>query len=427
MLSTDQAGGSRRDLGGGPTPTPTPASSPLPAPSAYASPSFESELLELKERALLRKLRPLDSPQQPEIEISGHRILNFSSNDYLGLATEPALREAAKQAIDDFGFGSGASRLISGTLSPHMKLEEKLAEWKRMDAALSFSSGYAAAVGVLGAILHKEDVVILDKLAHASLIDGAKLSGAHIRVYPHNHLGKLESHLRWAREHFPTARVLIITESVFSMDGDWPPLMEIVEMKRRYGAMLLLDEAHAIGVIGEQGRGLADKLGLSREVDIHLGTLSKALGCSGGYVCGSRTLIDLLINRARSFIFSTAPPPAIAAAATAAIQFMMSPAGERRRQDLRARLSIFAEEMPHLFLGGKKVQSAIFPIHMGAAERAVRAAVHLAAGGFWVPAIRYPTVPRDRARLRITISARHTSEQIRAVCEEVKQLGDGSA
>jgi 8-amino-7-oxononanoate synthase len=384
--------------------------------------SFESELAELRRRALLRKLRTVESPQQTELEMSGRRLLNFSSNDYLGLATEPALREAAKQAIDTYGFGSGASRLISGTLSPHYRLEEKITEWKQCEAALTFSSGYAAAVGTLGALLRKEDVVILDKLSHASLIDGARLSGAFVRVFPHNHLGKLESHLQWAKQNYPEARILVVTESVFSMDGDWAPLAEIVEMKQRHGALLLVDEAHAVGVIGEHGRGLADKLGLSQQVDIQMGTLSKALGCAGGYVCGTRALIDLLINRARSFVYSTAPPAAIAAAATAAVQFLMTPAGERRRQDLRARLSLFAEEMPELFPPGKKVQSAIFPVILGTTERTVSASIHLAACGIYVPAIRYPTVPRDRARLRVTISARHTPEQIRTVSSALRKL-----
>lgn len=384
--------------------------------------TFESELAELRSRSLLRKLREIESPQQPEIESGGRRLLSFASNDYLGLATEPALREAAKQAIDDFGLGSGASRLITGTLSPHVRLEEKLAEWKRVEAALTFSSGYAAAVGTLGALIRKDDVVILDKLCHASLIDGARLSGGYIRVFPHNHLGKLESHLKWAKENHPNARVLVVTESVFSMDGDWAPLAEIAEIKDRYGALLLVDEAHAVGVIGEQGRGLSDKLCIAQQVDVQMGTLSKGLGAAGGYICGSRALIDLLINRARSFVYSTAMPPAIAAAASAAIQFLMTPAGDRRRQELRARLSLFAEEMPLLFPPGKKVQSAIFPIMLGSPERALSWTVELVRLGFYVPAIRFPTVPRERARLRVTLSARHTPDQIRALCLELRKL-----
>jgi len=387
--------------------------------------TIDSELAELRAHALLRQLREIDSPQQPSLEFAGKKMVNFSSNDYLGLATEASLREAAKLAIDQYGVGSGSSRLVCGSLSPHMRLEERLAEFKRTEAALTFSSGYAAALGTLGALLRKDDVVILDKLCHASLIDGARVSGAHIRIFPHNHLGKLESHLQWAGENFPEARVVVVTESVFSMDGDWAKLAEIVEVKRRYGAMLLLDEAHAVGVIGTNGRGLADQLGVSAEIDIHMGTMSKALGVSGGYICGPRRLIDLLINRARSFVYSTAPPPSVAAAAMAAVEFMMSPAGENRRQLLRRNLAHFAAALPALFQGDRKVQSAIIPIIIGRAEAAVEASRVLADKGFFVPAIRFPTVARDAARLRVTISARHTTKQISALCEQLRGFATG--
>lgn len=387
--------------------------------------TIAAELAELRARSLLRSLREMDSPQQPAVELAGKRLINFSSNDYLGLATEPALREAAKAAIDQYGVGAGASRLVCGTLSPHVRLEEKLAEFKRTEAALVFSSGYATALGTLGALCQKDDVIIFDKLAHASLIDGARLSGAHVRVYPHNHMGKLESHLAWARDHFPEARVVVVTESVFSMDGDWALLAEIVELKRRFGALLLLDEAHAVGVIGAHGRGLADQLGLAGAVDIHMGTLSKALGVSGGYVCGGRRLIELLVNRARSFIYSTAPSPAVAAAGCAAVEWMLSAEGEKRRQALRQNLAQFAEEMPPLFSGERKVQSAIVPVVVGKAEAALEAAQLLADKGFLVPAIRYPTVARDAARLRVTLSARHTPRQISGLCAVLRNIAAG--
>jgi 8-amino-7-oxononanoate synthase len=367
-------------------------------------------------------LREVDSPQQPSLEFAGKKLLNFSSNDYLGLATEAVLRTAAKHAIDEYGVGAGASRLVCGTLSPHMRLEERLAEFKRTEAALSFTSGYAAAVGTIGALVHKDDVIILDKLCHACLIDGARMSGAHMRIFPHNHMGKLESHLQWAGENYPEARVLVVTESVFSMDGDWAHLPEIVDLKRRYGALLLLDEAHAVGVIGSNGRGLAEQLGVADEVDIQMGTLSKALGVSGGYICGARRLIDLLINRARSFIFSTAQPPAVAAAALAAVEFIMSPAGENRRQTLRSNLAHFAREMPMLFQGARKIQSAIIPIIIGKSEAAMESSRVLADRGFFVSAIRYPTVARDSARLRVTISAKHTPKQISALCEQLRSI-----
>lgn len=383
-------------------------------------PSFDDELRELRSRSLLRKLRTFDTPQQTELSVSGGTLLNFSSNDYLGLATEPFLREAAKAAIDQYGVGSGASRLVCGTLAPHTRLEETIARFKGAEAAISFSSGYAAAVGTLGALCGENDVIILDKLCHASLIDGARLSGAAIRVFPHNHLGKLESHLEWARDNFPEARTVVVTEAIFSMDGDRALLAEIVEIKKRFEALLMLDEAHAVGVLGGHGRGLADALRLEGEIDIHLGTLSKALGGAGGYVAGSRRLVELLVNRARSFIYSTAPPPAVAAAATAAIEWMLTEEGERRRVRLWKNLALFGEEMPELFAEGRKIQSAILPVVLGDSDRALEAADRLAERGLYVPAIRYPTVPRDAARLRVTINARHTPEQICTLCAALR-------
>ncbi len=384
--------------------------------------SIEDQLADLRSRSLLRRLRTFDTPQQPEIEEGGRKLLSFASNDYLGLATEPALKEAAKAAIDRYGVGSGAARLISGSLAPHAQLEDAIARFKGTEAALAFSSGYATALGTLGALCGEEDVILLDKLSHASLIDGARLSRATVRVFPHNHLGKLESHLDWAAENHPAARVVIVTEAVFSMDGDRALLPEIVALKNRFGAMLLVDEAHAVGVLGRNGRGLADALRLEGEVDIQMGTLSKALGVSGGYIAGSRRLIELLVNRARSFVYSTAPPPAVAAAATAAIEFMESEAGEKRREKLWENLACFGGEMPHLFADGRKIQSAIIPIILGDNGRALEAADRLAERGLYVPAIRHPTVPRDSARLRITMSAKHTQEQIAALCGVLRSL-----
>jgi 8-amino-7-oxononanoate synthase len=385
-------------------------------------PSFDDELRELRGRSLLRKLRTFDSPQQPELEQTGQPLLNFASNDYLGLAVEPALREAAKAAIDRYGVGSGASRLVCGTLGPHTRLEETLAQFKGTEAALAFSSGYACAVGTLTALARAGDVLILDKLCHASLIDGAKLSGAELRVFPHNHLGKLESHLEWARENFPEGRKIVVTEAVFSMDGDRSPLAEIVEIKKRFGALLMVDEAHAVGVLGRHGRGLTDALRLEGEVDIQMGTLSKALGGAGGYIAGSRKLIELLVNRARSFIYSTAPPPAVAAAATAALEWLLSEEGEKRREQLWRNLGHFGEQMPQLFADGRKIQSAIIPMILGESTRALEASERLGEKGFFVPAIRYPTVAKDAARLRITITARHTPAQITALCGALRAV-----
>jgi 8-amino-7-oxononanoate synthase len=386
---------------------------------------FREALEVLRSRALDRHLREINSAQGPEVEIGGRRLINFSSNDYLGLANHPRLREAATSAIDEFGVGAGASRLISGTQSPHLRLERALAAWKGTEASLCFSSGYAAALGTIPALVGKDDVIVLDKLCHASLIDGARLSGAVLRVFPHNHVGKLESHLEWARREHPGKRVLIVTESVFSMDGDRAPLRELVELKKRFGAVLMLDEAHAVGVIGPNGRGLAAAENLDRDVDIQMGTLSKALGASGGYICGWRTLIEWLINRARSFIYSTAAPPAIAATALAAVDFLTSPEGEKRRLLLWERIRLMQQLLPRAELKAEDVgaRSAIFPLVVGDEQAALNLATALQSEGFLVPAIRYPTVAKGAARLRVTVTASHEEGQIGALCEAIKRLG----
>jgi 8-amino-7-oxononanoate synthase len=385
---------------------------------------FEEQLQALRARSLDRHLREISSAQGPEIEIAGHWLINFSSNDYLGLANDPRLREAAIAAIGEFGVGAGASRLISGTQSPHLRLERALAKWKGTEAALSFSSGYAAALGTVPALVSRNDVILLDKLCHASLIDGAKLSGAILRVFPHNHLGKLESYLEWARRGFPGKRILIVTESVFSMDGDRAPLRQIVELKKRFGALLMLDEAHAVGVIGANGRGLASVENLNEDVDVQMGTLSKALGGSGGYICGSRNLIEWLINRARSFIYSTAPAPGVAAAALAAVNFLSSAEGEERRLLLWKRINLLRELLPMNASNtkGGSASSEIFPWIVSDEQAALDLASALQNEGFLVPAIRYPTVAKGSARLRITVTASHEEDQIRSLCQAIKRL-----
>jgi 8-amino-7-oxononanoate synthase len=404
---------------------------------------FAAQLEALRAASLDRHLREISSSQGAEIEIDGRRLVNFSSNDYLGLANDPRLREAAMAAIDEFGLGAGASRLISGTQSPHVRLEHALAKWKETQAALSFSSGYAVALGTIPALVTKDDVILLDKLCHASLIDGAKLSGAILRVFPHNNLRKLESLLEWARRAHPGTRVLVLTESVFSMDGDRAPLRDLVGLKKRFGALLMLDEAHAVGVIGTNGRGLAAEENVSESVDVQMGTLSKALGASGAYICGSRSLIEWLINRARSFIYSTAPPPAIAAAATAAVDFLASPEGEKRRLLLWERINLLHKLLLSFDVGRSTLSvgrsnlvgqpstpnaqrptlneatSAIFPLIIGDKQAALDLAAALQSKGFLVPAIRYPTVAKDSARLRITVTASHDEDQIRALCQEI--------
>jgi len=383
---------------------------------------FQEQLQALRARSLHRKLREIGSAQGPEVQIVGRHLVNFSSNDYLGLAADPILRQAAIAAIEEFGVGAGASRLISGTQSPHVALETALAQWKRAPAAISFSSGYAAAVGTLPALASQQDVIILDKLCHASLVDGARLSGATLRVFPHNHLGKLESHLEWAQREHPQARVVVVTESVFSMDGDRAPLRELIELKKRFHVLLLLDEAHAIGVLGADGRGLAAELGLEKEIDLQMGTLSKSLGVSGGYICGSSSMVDWLVNRARSFIFSTAPPPAMAAAATAAIHFLVSAAGELRRKTLWQRIVQLRKMLPEGGASFGKPAAAIIPWIVGDEQCALDLAQALHREGFLVPAIRYPTVAKGTARLRITLSAAHSEAQVTSLGEALARL-----
>lgn len=379
------------------------------------------DLAAIRKAGLRRELRRVDSPQGARVTLDGRELLNFSSNDYLGLANHRALKEAAIKAVEKFGAGAGASRLICGSLAPFHELEEVLAAFKKTEAALTFSTGYAAALGTIGALVGKDDVIILDKLVHASIVDAARLSGAKLRVFAHNDCADLESKLQWAREvqgprskaQGRVARILVITESVFSMDGDLAPLRDLVELKDRYGAWLMIDEAHATGLFGVQGRGLADAHEVSSRIEIQMGTLGKALGASGGYVCGSRALVDVLVNRARSFIFSTAPVPAAAAAARAGIELLQAAEGEERR----VRLWSLIDQLKNALVGGRwklpVVQSAIIPLLVGAEEEAVHFATRLRESGFFIPAIRYPTVARSAARLRVTLTAAHTADDVR--------------
>jgi 8-amino-7-oxononanoate synthase len=367
---------------------------------------FDEELNErlavLREEDLHRGLRRLDSPQSPYINIGGKAFLNFSSNDYLGLANDPVLKKAAIDAVKKFGAGSGASRLICGSLAPHHELEETLAHFKKTEAALTFSSGYAAAIGAICALLGKDDTIIIDKLVHASIVDAAKLSGAKLRVFAHNDLNDLEKILKWARKIKSKSQIFVVTESIFSMDGDRAPLRQIVGLKAKYGARLMVDEAHATGLYGKNRRGLAEDLGVSDQIEIQMGTLGKAIGSSGGYICGSRLLIDFLVNRARSFIFSTAPVPAAAAAATAGIQFVQSGKGKARRDLLWQLIRQF----------NSKSASAVIPLIVGDETKAVELASRLRAQNIFIPSIRYPTVARGKARLRVTLTAAHKKDDV---------------
>lgn len=401
--------------------------------------TFDSELAKdldtLRQEGLYRELRRIDSPQSPNVRVDGRTLLNFSSNDYLGLANHPALKEAAASAVEDFGAGAGASRLICGSLAPHHELEETLAAFKGTQAALSFATGYAAAAGVITALLDREDVIVIDRLVHACVVDAARLCGAKLRVFAHNDLNALEEILAWSdrRNGTPAVsgnapaprikqrrqRVLIVTESVFSMDGDHSPLREIVDLKDKYGAWLMVDEAHGTGLYGANRRGLAEELGVGNRVEIQMGTLGKAIGASGGCICGSRALIDLLINRARPFIFSTAPVPAAAAAATAGVRLVQSEEGEERRNVLWRRVAELEMQAAP--------PSAIIPIVIGDEAKAVSAAAALRDIGILIPAIRYPSVARGSARLRLTVTASHTAADIAQVAAALRSLKIGLA
>ncbi|MFD0894554.1 8-amino-7-oxononanoate synthase [Luteolibacter ambystomatis] len=364
-----------------------------------------AELEALSAAGLLRVLRPLDSPAGPQVMRDGRALHNFASNDYLGLAGHPRLAESFIEGVKRYGAGSAASRLVAGTLAPHAALEEDLAAAKNAEASLVFSSGFATAIGCLPAIVGSGDTVILDKLCHASLIDAAKLSGATLRVFPHNDVPKLRKLLATVRAKDASGRILVVTESVFSMDGDLCPLLEIVEAVEEAEALLWLDEAHAFGVIGPSGMGLAAQYGLQERVTFQMGTFSKAAGLSGGYVAASRSWIDLLVNRARAFIYSTAPPPSLAHATRESLALIRSSDGETLRERLRANIRVLSPA----------AGSAIIPFVLGSNEATLEAASRLEAEGFMVPAIRYPTVPRGTARLRVSISAAHDQEVVAAL------------
>ena len=377
------------------------------------------ELDEIRDAGLRRELREIESAQSARIKFGGREFINFSSNDYLGLAAHPALGRAVREAVEQFGVGSGASRLICGSMHPHHELESALAKWQGTEAALVFSTGFAAAQGVLTSLLGLGDVVVIDKKAHASMIDAAKLSGATIRVFRHNDLENLEKILQWAAGR--GGRVLVATESVFSMDGDHATIAGIVELKERYGAWLMLDEAHAVGLYGPLGQGLAAVAGLSERIEIRMGTLGKAVGAAGGFICGSRQLVDLLVNKARSFIFSTAPSPALSVAARTGVELIQAEEGKSLRQQLWQRVDELRRAAGSLGWETPAEPSAILPLIVGGEAKAVATMERLREAGFFIPAIRYPTVPRNEARLRVTLTAKHTAEDIQQLLDALGQ------
>ena len=366
-----------------------------------------ARLAEVKESGLYRRLRAVESAQDAAIILEGQEVLLFSSNNYLGLANHPALKRAAQEAIERYGCGSGASRLISGSMAVHHELENHLAALKKTEAALVFPTGYHANIGVLAALMGPDDTILSDSLNHASIIDGCRLSRADTRVYRHadtEHLGEL------LKACPATGQRLIVTDSVFSMDGDLAPLTEIIALARQYDAWVMVDEAHATGVFGSHGGGLVEELGLTEEVDIQMGTLGKALGCVGAFVAGSHELIDWLVNRARSFIYTTAIPPAVAASVLAALDIVEQE--PERRQRLWANTRVLADGLRSLGYTLGTTRSQILPVIIGEACETMSVAAAILQRGVFAHGIRPPTVPEGTSRIRVTPMATHTQDHL---------------
>jgi len=361
-------------------------------------------LEELRDKGLYRRLRLISGPQGPRVTLDGQPVLLLCSNDYLGLANHPRVRGAAADAAMRWGAGAGASRLISGNMEPHRRLESRLAEFKGYEAALLFGSGYLANTGAIAALAGPGEVVFSDELNHASIVDGCRLSRAETFVYRH---GDLE-HLAWGMEQAGGRGSLVVTDGVFSMDGDVAPLPQLLELARRHGCRLMVDEAHATGAVGPGGRGSVAAAGLSSEVDLVVGTLGKALGSYGAYACASAETVDFLVNAARPFIFSTAPPPASVAAAEAALELVSAHRVERLQANARALREALAAE--GLETSGSHTQ--IVPIEVGDAEPTMALCERLLAGGVFAQGIRPPTVPEGSSRLRLTVMASHGANEL---------------
>jgi 8-amino-7-oxononanoate synthase len=368
---------------------------------------IDAEVAALQAHDLRRRLVTREGPQASVLHVAGKPLVNFASNDYLGLASDQRLTAAAMRAAMDAGWGAGASPLIAGYSTWHERLSQRLAEWEGTEAALVFSSGFAANVGTICALVGRGDAVFSDELNHASLIDGCRLSRAEVFVYPHRDIARLEQLLC---ESSQFKRRLIVTDTVFSMDGDLARLPQMVELAERYEAMLLIDEAHATGIFGAQGHGVLEQQGIDGKGIVRIGTLSKALGCSGGFVVGSRTLIDWLLNRARPYVFSTAFPPANAAAAIEAIDIVRK---ERHRgTDLLARASALRVELQHQGWDVGASESQIIPLIVGEPSAALALSARLRERGIWAPAIRPPSVPAGRSLLRLSLSCLHTPSML---------------
>jgi 8-amino-7-oxononanoate synthase len=376
---------------------------------------IDNELDALEQKKLRRRLLTHDGPQSTLLSIDGRDLINFGSNDYLALAADPRLAGAVAEAAAREGWGSGASPLVTGHAALHRRLEQRLAEFEGVEAALLFSSGFAANLGAIAALVGPGDVVYCDRKNHASLFDGCRLSRADVRVYPHNDCRRLAEMLEDKKSY---RRRLIVTDGLFSMDGDLAPLVELCDLAERFDAMLLVDEAHATGVFGAGGRGVAEHLGVEHRVHVRVGTLSKALACVGGFVAGSRPLVEWLVNRARPYVFSTAGPPAASAAAITALDIIQEE--PHRRETLLACAKSLREELARQGWNTGASASQIIPIIVGEPERALSLSAKLREHGFFVPAIRPPTVPEGEACLRISLTAGHTEEMISALLLNLK-------
>jgi glycine C-acetyltransferase/8-amino-7-oxononanoate synthase len=381
-------------------------------------------LEELRDRGLYRRLRLIGGPQGPRVTLDGKQVLLLCSNDYLGLANHPKVRGAAAEAAMRWGAGAGASRLISGNMQPHSRLEKRLAAFKGYESALLFGSGYLANTGTIAALAREGEVVFSDELNHASIIDGCRLSRAETFVYRH---GDVE-HLSWGLRKAGERAALIVTDGVFSMDGDVAPLAELAELAQTHGCRLMVDEAHATGAIGPGGRGSVAAAGLSGEVDVVMGTLGKALGSYGAYVCANRETTDYLLNTARSFVFSTALPPSVAAAGLAALELLESQPDRvgRLAANARALRDAFAEEG----LGASGSETQIVPVPVGDAGTAMELCERLLERGVFAQGIRPPTVPEGSSRLRFTVMSTHRREELERAAKLVgsaaRELGVGA-
>ena len=376
------------------------------------------ELNSLKQQNLYRRLRILEDEQKAHTTFDHKSVVNLSSNNYLGLTTHPRLRERALEALQAFGVGSGSVRSIAGTMAIHMELERRLAEFKKVEAVVVFQSGFAANAGTVSAVLTRDDVVISDELNHASIIDGCRLSRAAIKVFPHK---DVDAARRVIRELPATQRKLLITDGVFSMDGDVGPLPDLCALAEETGCIMMVDDAHASGVFGKAGRGTIDHFDMHGRVDIQVGTLSKAIGVLGGYVAGSRNLIEFLYHRARPFLFSTSHPPAVAAACIAAIDVLEEEPEiiERLWDNTR----FFKQGLERLGFNTGLSESPITPVIAGDGARAMKLSDRLFEEGVFAQGIAYPTVARDKARVRTIVTATHTRDDLQFALDKFEQVG----